>query len=504
MENTEPLTRSPLGGSNATYSVKFTLPQQSSWSRSKFDTSWRWVGAATLTLAPAELVIQGRRNRLFMLSAKQEARIAWSDIINVSVTDKAVRCEVRAEQGLNRLLTFTAATAEIAQDIASRLPRTKTEAFARSQADQSAFAVMLASVGTRAVVTPALVAANLLVFAITVFGGAGLMQPHGDVLVRFGSNFGPLTLTGEWWRVFTAMFLHFGLAHIVFNMLALYVNGLLVERLFGSVAFLLLYIVSGLSGSIASLFWHPNINSAGASGAIFGVIGALLAFMVNPKTRLPASVVTAQRNSTLVFIAYNLANGAAHAGIDNAAHLGGLGAGFILGWLLARPLDLEERRDPFALWTMGIGVSAVLLVGLSWPLTHPSPMERANRQFRADIRWVSEQENQALAAQHDLQVALNNEKITATDMAHRTDKEIVPRWRAMEDRLGDSPLPNNSTLAPVKTALLKYVDSRRLALELTDEAIIQRDPGKREWADDVRRDSEANAKAAGALMQQMH
>ena len=108
----------------------------------------------------------------------------------------------------------------------------------------------------------------------------------------------------------------------------------------------MLYLFAGLSGSLTSLYWHPNLNSAGASGAIFGVLGGLFAFMVNPKTRIPASVAAVHRKSAVVFILYNLFNGFAHAGIDNAAHIGGLVAGFAMGWMLARPVEIEARQDP--------------------------------------------------------------------------------------------------------------------------------------------------------------
>ena len=143
------------------------------------------------------------------------------------------------------------------------------------------------------------------------------------------------------------MFLHFGLLHIALNMWVLIALGPQVERLFGSACYLLLYLFSGLCGSVASLWWHPGINSAGASGAIFGVIAGLLAFTLNPATRLPASITGNQRTSALVFIFYNLANGFGHQGIDNACHVGGLLGGLLMGWLLAQPwIPKPGRSNP--------------------------------------------------------------------------------------------------------------------------------------------------------------
>jgi rhomboid protease GluP len=103
-----------------------------------------------------------------------------------------------------------------------------------------------------------------------------------------------------------------------------------------------------LSGGIASLLWNPNVNSAEASGAIVGILGAALAFALNPKTRMPTTVAAAQQSSIAVFIMHNVMNGITHKGIDDAAHMGGLSAGFVIGWLLCRPLDPAARRDPAA------------------------------------------------------------------------------------------------------------------------------------------------------------
>ena len=118
-----------------------------------------------------------------------------------------------------------------------------------------------------------------------LFAGADLMNPNPAIHIRFGSNFGPLTWTGEEWRLLTSAFLHFGIIHIALNMYALYQGGALVERLFGSTRFALIYLLSALAGSVASGWWDPLRNSAGASGAIFGVYGALLAFLAGAPRR---------------------------------------------------------------------------------------------------------------------------------------------------------------------------------------------------------------------------
>lgn len=110
----------------------------------------------------------------------------------------------------------------------------------------------------------------------------------------------------------------------------------------------MIYFAAGLSGSLTSALWNPQVNSAGASGAIIGVFGAILAWFLRADHQVPASVIRQQRTSGIVFILINLGYGATQSGIDNAAHLGGLVAGLLLGWLLARPDDgavSEDRQD---------------------------------------------------------------------------------------------------------------------------------------------------------------
>ncbi len=196
--------------------------------------------------------------------------------------------------------------------------------------------------------TRRLVAINLLVFALAATTGAGVLEPDPRVLLAWGTNFSPLTLHGQQWRLLTSMFLHFGLLHLAFNMWALLSGGRFAERLFGPRRFLVIYFAAGLSGSLTSALWNPQVNSAGASGAIIGVFGAILAWFLRADHQVPASVIRQQRTSGIVFILINLGYGATQSGIDNAAHLGGLVAGLLLGWLLARPDDgavSEDRQD---------------------------------------------------------------------------------------------------------------------------------------------------------------
>ncbi len=157
----------------------------------------------------------------------------------------------------------------------------------------------------------------------------------GQVLVRFGANFGPLILRGQTWRLFTSMFLHIGLTHLAFNAYALFIFGLEMERLYGSDRYITIYILAGLFGSLASFASRgPNVLSAGASGALLGVIGMNLAyFLIHRQTF--GQFGRQRMMNTLFIIGINLVLGFTVPSIDNIAHLGGLAAGFAMGHGLA-------------------------------------------------------------------------------------------------------------------------------------------------------------------------
>jgi rhomboid protease GluP len=191
----------------------------------------------------------------------------------------------------------------------------------------------------RVVVTWILLGAVGLVFLLeTLLGGS----TNTDVLVRLGAKVTPLIAQGEYWRLFTSTFLHIGFAHLAFNGYALLALGTELERLFAWPRFLAIYLLSGLFGSLASYAFSYSI-SAGASGAIFGLIGALAAFFALHRDRLGAWG-RARLGNTLFLIVINLVLGFTQPGIDNLGHLGGLVAGLGLGWALAPRYELDQLR----------------------------------------------------------------------------------------------------------------------------------------------------------------
>jgi membrane associated rhomboid family serine protease len=190
---------------------------------------------------------------------------------------------------------------------------------------------------------------------------------NANVLVTYGAKDNSSILAGQYWRFITPIFLHANLLHVGLNMLNFFILGIFIERLFGHLRFLLIYLVTGVISVIASFYFAPQEVSVGASGAIFGIVGAYSVFVLMHRRAFRAGGIPILLWLVLV-IGLNLGLGFFIANIDNYAHLGGLISGFLLGWLFA-PLYVQlatgaegvtqlvdvhslSRRWPFALLTI--------------------------------------------------------------------------------------------------------------------------------------------------------
>jgi len=212
----------------------------------------------------------------------------------------------------------------------------------------------------RPFVTYLIALACIGVYVAMGLAGVSLMEPTIAALIAWGADFGPYVVNDhQEWRLFTNLFVHIGFIHLALNLWCLLSAAPLVERLFGHAGFAVLYLMAGLGGSIASLGWHPMLVSAGASGAIFGVYGALGAFLTVHRHVIPASVLAPLRASTLSFVGYNLVFGAMNSQIDTAAHLGGLVTGFVAGLMLQRPWPVASGSTALARRIVLGGVAAV-------------------------------------------------------------------------------------------------------------------------------------------------
>ncbi len=189
-------------------------------------------------------------------------------------------------------------------------------------------------------ITPILIYINLAVYITMVFAGLGFISFKAQDLLNWGANFGPSTVNGQWWRLLTNTFLHGGLMHVLANMYGLLFVGIFLEPLLGRTRYLLFYLLTGILASCASLWWHDATVSVGASGAIFGLYGIFLALLLT-KVFAP-EFAKSFLMSTLLFVGFNLLMGFT-GGIDNAAHIGGLTSGFIIGLIVRLTLKAPEE-----------------------------------------------------------------------------------------------------------------------------------------------------------------
>lgn len=177
--------------------------------------------------------------------------------------------------------------------------------------------------------TPILVDLNLLLFLAMVLSGVSFLNPQGSDLLGWGANFKLLTMNGQWYRLIVSIFIHAGVIHLLYNMFALLLVGAFIESSVGSRTFATIYLLSGVIANIFSLEFHKSSVLVGASGAIFGMYGLMVALML--LKYLNKKITKTLWISISVFIGANLVIGLANSGIDMYAHLGGLLSGFIIG-----------------------------------------------------------------------------------------------------------------------------------------------------------------------------
>jgi rhomboid protease GluP len=212
---------------------------------------------------------------------------------------------------------------------------------------------------SRAIMTPLIVLACVVVYLAMVATGVSWQNPEISQLLAWGASSGnAVIIDQQYWRLFTSMFIHIGLWHLLMNMFCLATAGPLVERLFGHLGFVALYVLSGLGGSIVSTWSQPMVTVAGASGAIFGIFGGLLGFLAIRHREVPFSILKPMRTGAIAFIAYNMFFGAIVPGISMSAHMGGLVTGFFCGLLMTAVAPADARARSGA-------VTAVLRAGMA-------------------------------------------------------------------------------------------------------------------------------------------
>ncbi|MBH0229874.1 rhomboid family intramembrane serine protease [Halobacillus yeomjeoni] len=180
-----------------------------------------------------------------------------------------------------------------------------------------------------------------------------------ETLIEYGAKYNPEILSGEWWRIVTSMFLHIGVVHLLMNMLALFYLGMAVERIYGTLRFTVIYFMAGVFGGVASFMLNPQV-AAGASGAIFGLFGALLFFGIQHKRLFFRTMGW----NLIIVIGINIAFGIVVPQVDNGAHLGGLLGGFIATSITHLPKRKNVKLQALATVSYVLLISSMVFFGV--------------------------------------------------------------------------------------------------------------------------------------------
>jgi membrane associated rhomboid family serine protease len=307
-------------------------------------------------------------------------------------------------------------------------------------------------------------------FVLMAIMGIGIFSPSTEGVIKWGANYGPLTLDGQWWRMLSSLFLHFGLVHLLCNMVVLANIGRFMERLMGSGPYLVLYLVAGLGGGAASLAWHPTTASAGASGAIFGLYGALLAFLLRYQNEVSSEALAPLWKGALVFVGYNVLYGLFRPDIDMAAHLGGLAAGFAVGLFLVQPRSQEEGSGlggrSLAAILLGVATVIVTLAGV------PQPDD-----WQGELKRLSEVETKARATYNASLDKWKADQLTDKQFIATLENEVLPKWRAEREALAKMSRLSKDQMR-LAWSLMRYMAAQEESWKLLAEGVRTDDMDK--------------------------
>jgi rhomboid protease GluP len=335
-------------------------------------------------------------------------------------------------------------------------------------------------------VTYALVCINAGVWLLMVIKGADVTQPSAEMLLQWGGNAASEVQRGQWWRIISATFLHSGLMHLAINMLGLWSIGKTVERIYGHRSYLMIYIGSAITGSALSLhFSAQKAVSVGASGAVFGIAGALLVAVYKHRQTLPKIFGKQNLTGMGFFVFYSLLQGFTHAGIDNGAHVGGLLAGCLMAYILPERFDMQHyvvaisRRSAVAL-VAAIGLSTS--IALSATPAHVD-IQRVFSGVKAFNRGIS-LFDEATELTQNLQAQVKAGRMTEIELDEKTRTVLAPAYRKAIAEFSQAWLPPDD---PRNELLQEFRQFTPLLVEgLAMESIVENATSKISPADPER------------------
>ena len=303
----------------------------------------------------------------------------------------------------------------------------------------------------------------------------------------FGAEMPPSAVQkGDWWRLLTATFLHSGFLHVGMNMLGLYGAGVTVERIYGPRLFAIIYFGSGLLGSALSLhFSAQHAVGVGASGAVFGVAGALLVATFQHRENLPKTFSKQTISGIGIFVLYSLVQGLGKQGIDNAAHIGGLIGGCVLAFVLPERFDMEHFRRTVASRTV---IALVVISAATLTVVSMAPkagidqgkifassvlLEQASRRFSEAVRALQQEQEQVKAG-----------KLSEREADDRSRIVHAPVFRKVVEDLSQVTLRPGDLREPLLKDTTRIAEL--IAESLAMESVLNEDSAKLEPADPVR------------------
>jgi rhomboid protease GluP len=343
----------------------------------------------------------------------------------------------------------------------------------------------------RLALTPATVALagiNLAVFGAMLMHGAGIWHSPNSVQLAWGAGFGPATKDGEWWRLGTAMFLHFGLLHLALNMWALWDGGRLTERLYGSTRFIVVYLISGLTGNLVSLIAQGDqAVSGGASGAIFGVYGALLVCLWKVRRQVHPVEFRWLFGGAVVFSMATIVFGFFIAGIDNAAHIGGLISGALVGVALVPALHIGTANTARSRCAAA-GMYAIAVAALVYSIPAPTYRWQDELHAREEIGQFLGNDRRIADRWQQILDAGRQDGASFEQLAGQIETDVTREYRESFEQLSALNLDPAAPSATTLDILRKYSRLRSDAAQSLTEALRGKDPQRiRESLDMARR-----------------
>jgi membrane associated rhomboid family serine protease len=309
----------------------------------------------------------------------------------------------------------------------SRMKQWLIQAITLRHPELESFHDMLHARTPVALVTPALFAVNITIFVLMLWGSHPLSDPN--TLVEWGGNVGPRTANGEWWRIFTALFVHASWLHLLANVVGLLQLGLMLERLVGPLAFAAVYLAAGLFSNVIQLSAAPATMSIGASGAIFGAYGLMLAVSTWGVLHRSSSIVpmTAAKSlapAAAMFVLYSLATD----NVWSVAELSGCITGFACGLVVTQHVR-EEKASTRRVATATAALVAVTVVAAA--------ALRGLDEFvdvRPELKRLVEVEERTTSTFRAAADQFTSGRITADALAELIDGGIMPDVTAARAR----------------------------------------------------------------------